>query len=245
MTAGASQAASHDAALSWVAEGTRLFEETAATASLRAPSHLPGWTRAHVAAHLSRNADALVNLLNWARTGVETPMYAGAGQRAAEIEESAWLPERALLADLLAADARFAAAAVGLPRECWQVTVRTARGRLVPAAEVPWMRAREVWVHAVDLAAGPTFADVPRPVVTALLDDVAGAFATRTDVPAAELRASDLGRSWLLGPAGSGARAVAIGDVASLAAYATGRPVPSPLEARGAGGRLPALPAWL
>src|SRR5947209_4673969 len=34
------------------------------------PSLLPGWTRGHVLAHLARNADALVNLLTWARTGV-------------------------------------------------------------------------------------------------------------------------------------------------------------------------------
>lgn len=245
MTASASQAGSHDTALSWAAEGTRLFEEAAAAVPLRAPSHLPGWTRAHVTGHVARNADALVNLLDWARTGVETPMYADDAQRAAEIEESARRPERELLADLLAADARFAAAAAGLRRECWRATVRTARGRLVPAAEVPWMRAREVWLHAVDLAAGPTFADVPLRVVTALLDDVAGAFATRPDVPATQLRTGDGGRSWLLGPAGSAAPAVAIGEVAALAAYATGRPVPSALRAGAAGGRLPTLPAWL
>ena len=41
----------------------------------RAPSLLPGWTRGHVVTHLARNADALRNLLTWARTGIPTPMY--------------------------------------------------------------------------------------------------------------------------------------------------------------------------
>ena len=36
--------------------------------AFRAPSALPGWTRAHVLTHLARNADAMVNLLTWART---------------------------------------------------------------------------------------------------------------------------------------------------------------------------------
>ena len=46
-------------------------------AALRQPSRLPGWTRAHVLTHIARNADGLVNLVTWARTGEETPMYAG------------------------------------------------------------------------------------------------------------------------------------------------------------------------
>src|SRR4029453_13661966 len=45
-------------------------------AALSGRSLLPGWTRGHVLTHLARNADGAVNLLTWARTGVETPHYA-------------------------------------------------------------------------------------------------------------------------------------------------------------------------
>lgn len=38
---------------------------------LAAASLLPGWPRTTLLAHLTRNADALVNLLTWARTGVD------------------------------------------------------------------------------------------------------------------------------------------------------------------------------
>ena len=52
-------------------------------AQMRDPSLLPGWTRGHVLTHIARNADGLVNLMRWARTGTKTPMYArgGVGQR--------------------------------------------------------------------------------------------------------------------------------------------------------------------
>jgi maleylpyruvate isomerase len=231
--------------LRWVAEGTKLFEDAAGRVPLRGPSHLPGWTRAHVIAHVARNADALVNLLTWARTGDETPMYASAGQRAAEIEAGVRRTEHEIIADLRVADARFATAVADLPAHCWGAMVRTARGRMVPASEVPWMRAREVWVHAIDLNARFTFADVPRPVTVALLDDVATAFAVRPDVPPVELQATDSDGRWTLGPAGSGVPAVVTGEAASLAAYVTGRPVPSPLRTKSPEEHIPVLPAWL
>jgi maleylpyruvate isomerase len=245
MTRAAGPVTSVEILLCWAAEGTEAFEDAAGRAPLRGPSHLPGWTRAHVIAHVARNADALVNLLTWARTGVEKPMYASAGQRAAEIEADARRTEHEITEDLRAADARFATAADGLPAHCWNVMVRTARGRMVPASEVPWMRACEVWVHAIDLNAGLTFADVPRPVTVALLGDVATAFAARPDVPPVELRATDRDLSWLLGLAGSGVPAVVTGEAASLAAYATGRPAPSPLRTESPEEHLPVLPAWL
>jgi maleylpyruvate isomerase len=59
-----------------------------------------------------------------------------------------------------------------LPEPALSATVRTAQGRLVPAREVAWMRTREVWVHAVDLANGGQFGDFPTPVLESLLTDI-------------------------------------------------------------------------
>ncbi|MEU1180705.1 maleylpyruvate isomerase family mycothiol-dependent enzyme [Streptomyces sp. NPDC005820] len=235
------------ATLDWAAKGTAAFEATVdwlTDSGLTKPSSLLGWSRAHVIAHVARNADALVNLLTWARTGVETPMYADAGQRAHEIEAGARQSADALRADLLTADARLAGELAGLPDACWSATVRTARGRAVPAFEVPWMRVREVWVHTVDLNV-TTFDDVPREVCAALIDDVAAAFRTRRDSARVVLRSEDSdSRVWSLGAPGGAEPVTVSGDLSSLAAYATGRPVPGPLHSRGPGS-VPKLPAWL
>ncbi|MEU5592661.1 maleylpyruvate isomerase family mycothiol-dependent enzyme [Streptomyces sp. NPDC020298] len=228
-------------------KGTAAFEADVHWLSdpgLARPSHLLGWSRSHVVAHVARNADALVNLLTWARTGVETSMYASPARRASQIEEGARRPAHELRADLVEADSRLSGELTALPDECWDATVRTARGREVPASQVPWMRAREVWVHTVDLNADTTFDDVPHEVCTALVDDVATAFRARTDVPPVELRAEDADRTWLLGKPGDADPVVVTGDIPSLAAYATGRPVPGPLYAAH-GASIPRLPAWL
>jgi len=53
---------------------------------LRTASLLPGWTRAHVLAHLARGADAMRNLLVGARSGQVRPAYASAEARQADID---------------------------------------------------------------------------------------------------------------------------------------------------------------
>jgi maleylpyruvate isomerase len=107
---------------------------------LAAPSALPGWSRAHVVAHLARNADALGNLLTWARTGVETPMYPSREVRDADIETTAAQLPADLRADFAGACARFAVAIETLPADAWTAEVRTGQGLMVPATEVPWCR---------------------------------------------------------------------------------------------------------
>ena len=79
----------------WVGHGTDLLLRTLRTlpdADLDGPSALPGWTRRYLLAHLVANADALRNLAAWARTGVETPMYASPAQRERDIATGAPWP---------------------------------------------------------------------------------------------------------------------------------------------------------
>jgi maleylpyruvate isomerase len=125
-------------------------------ASIGAPARLPGWTVGHVLTHIARNAGGQTNLLTWARTGVETPMYASPGAREADIEEGAGRPLRAQIEDIRAAHERFADAGAAMPAEAWTV-VLPATG--LPAAAVPWSRLREVEVHHVDLGDRYTPAD--------------------------------------------------------------------------------------
>jgi maleylpyruvate isomerase len=237
-----------EAMLERAATGTEAFEaaarDAAAHGGLAQPSGLPGWTRAYVVSHVAHNADALVNLLTWARTGVPTPMYASAEARAAQIEADAQRPDGELLGELTAACTRFARAAAAISGDQWLVPVQNFQGQTIPAATVPSMRVREVWVHAVDLGGAVTLADVPRPVTEFLLDDAVAGFASRPDVPAVVLRATDTTRNWVLGATTSPAEVEVSGATASLAGYVMGRPVPGPLRA-GGGQPVPQLPPWL
>src|ERR1700689_1732731 len=80
----------------------RLLDDarTLSEADLRAPSLLPGWTRAHVLAHIARNADAMRNLLAGARSGQDRPAYASAEAREADIETGSRMNAKDLAEDL-------------------------------------------------------------------------------------------------------------------------------------------------
>ena len=216
----------------WAAYGTNLVLVNLDEAALAAPSGLPGWSRRHLLAHLAANADALGNLVHWAATGEPTPMYASSAERAAGLERGARLPAAQLAAWLRGSAEALSAAMDGLTDERWQALVVTAQGRTVPCTEVPWLRARETCVHAVDLALGVTFADLPEDFLRALCADVT-ARRRATSGPAVVLTASDGGR-WEL--PGSGSPVTVTGPPAEIAAYLTGRP--HTLSA-------PTLPPWL
>jgi maleylpyruvate isomerase len=200
---------------------------------LRADSALPGWSRAHVVAHLARNADALVNLLTWAQTGAETPMYPSREARDAAIEQTAALPPGELRGYVAAAARRLAQTAEGMPAGAWAAEVRNGQGATVPAALVPWMRAKEVWVHGTDLRAGLVFADLPADFCEALVDDVLGLFGSRDQQLDVTVVATDVDRMW-----GAGGMTVE-GPVTAVAAWLTRS------DASGLAGDIPPPPAWL
>ncbi|WP_181725412.1 maleylpyruvate isomerase family mycothiol-dependent enzyme [Nocardia gipuzkoensis] len=157
--------------------GTAYFSQRLAELTdpdLDAPTALPGWTRRRLVAHVGYNAAALCRLLDWAATGVETPMYASSEQRAQEIAEGATLGAAALRNLFAHTVARLDEKWRHLPGAAWQAPVRTAQGRTVPAAETAWMRTREVWIHAVDLGNGGRFGDFPPVVLDSLLTDIVG-----------------------------------------------------------------------
>lgn len=167
----------HADSLKWVEHGTALF--TAQTArfdeqQMAQASILPGWTRKHVVAHVAANADALGNLVHWARTGERTPMYTSAEQRNADIETGAQRRATELTEWLNTSVHELGAAMAALTGEQWRTEVVTAQGRTVPATEIPWLRAREVCIHAVDLGTDTTFADLPDDFLTALITDIQG-----------------------------------------------------------------------
>ena len=230
-------------ALGWMREGTELFVkalESLDDASLAAPGSLPGWTGSHVVAHVAANAEALGNLVHWARTGEPTPMYSSPGQRGADIEVGAQRPAAELRHWVASSAARLADSLDALTPDLWAREVLTAQGRTVPAAEIPWMRSREVMVHAVDLGGAVTFDDLPASFDAALLDDITAKRSACADGPRLRLAPTDDDRSWVV--TGAGHPVTVRGPLAQLTAYLSGRPATG-LHADGAA--LPSLPRWL
>jgi maleylpyruvate isomerase len=128
---------------------------------LRQPSLLPGWTRAHVLAHLARGADAMRNLLIGARSGRERPAYASAGAREADIEYGARRDAKELMADLADSAMAFRTIARQLPDDAWQFPVRVLDSAPFPAAQILTRRLVEVELHHCDLGTGYGPADWP------------------------------------------------------------------------------------
>ncbi|MER8185315.1 maleylpyruvate isomerase family mycothiol-dependent enzyme [Kitasatospora sp. NPDC094015] len=220
----AARAAADD--LHRVAESTELLLHTVAglePAALFEPSALPGWTRGHVLAHLSRNADSLVNLLESARTGVDIPQYASAEAREQGIQDGAGRPLEEQLADLRRSHERFLAAAADLPDGAWQAQLRHRAGYLFPAHQLPFKRLAEVEYHHVDLAAGHTPAHWPEPFAAAEFPRLAELFRTAEGVPAAVLVAEDVELREHLGPAGGGPELTVEGPVRALTGWLSGR----------------------
>jgi len=182
----------------WVEEGTRLMLE--ATAGLtdeevRRASTLPGWTVGQLVAHVAANAEALSNLASWAATGVETPMYPSVAARDAAIEAARSLDATEVLTLLTESTERLARGFDTLTPAQWEAEVTTIQGRTLPATEIPWLRAREVCVHAVDLARGVTFTHLPDGFLVALIEEIRAkrGLASLPDGPPAEVAA------WLAG----------------------------------------------
>lgn len=214
------------------------------TADLAAPSRCPGWSRAHVLAHVARNADALTNLLSWAATGQEKFMYPSAEARSADIEAGAAASLEDLIVDVRESAARFGSAISQLPEEGWEHVVRTGpggNGASIPARRVVWVRLRELEFHHVDLDAGYSPVDWPAPFVSRALTEAMRAVGRRDDVPPFTAVADDV-----IEPVGTGGSVEVHGTATSLLAWLTGRADGGDLRVNPPGS-LPAIPAqaWL
>jgi maleylpyruvate isomerase len=207
-------------------------------ADLAAPSRLPGWTRGHVLAHLARNADGCVNLLTWARTGIETPQYASDERRDADIETGAGRSGAEQVADLVASAERVDEAVAQMPADAWAAIVRWRSGRARPAAYVTWARLCEVEVHHTDLDAGYTPTDWSDAFVHRLLHELAVDLAN--GMAPVRLHTVDLGHELTIGPDPT---VTVSGPGPAIASWLAGRSAGTGLTVT-PDGPLPTVPIW-
>ncbi|WP_028268263.1 MULTISPECIES: maleylpyruvate isomerase family mycothiol-dependent enzyme [Micrococcaceae] len=216
-------------------------------ADLDGPSLLPGWTRRHVTAHIGYNARAIARLIEWAATGVETPMYASTEVRDHEINFGATLPPIALRHLFDHSAVHLNVEWRDLPADSWHHKVKTAQGRTVPAEETVWMRTREVWTHAVDLDNGATFSDIPAPVLERLLGDITGAWKTRGTDTGLLIKVTGPQPELEFGSTGPDTPLVISGPLAGVARWATGRGTDGVTATRNEAplAQTPGAPKWI
>lgn len=159
--------------LSWARRGTayfaRLLNGLDATA-LDGPSKVHGWSRRHLVAHVSYNARAFAQMAGAIRAGQPAPLYSSVEDREAEISRGATLPDRALRHLFQHSEVHLNVEWRDLSNIDWEASGTDLSGQPLPVRSTPWMRARELWVHALDLNAGARVRDMPADFVEALAD---------------------------------------------------------------------------
>jgi maleylpyruvate isomerase len=201
-------------------------------ASVAEPSRLPGWSRGHVLAHLARNADALVNVLEG------RPMYPSGDARDGDIERDAPRPLDAQLADVRASADRFQE--TGAAPADWSRTVELRNGVTDTAARVPFRRWVEVELHHVDLGIGYELEDLPEEFMEREIGFLADRFSGHPDVP--HTRLTDSTHAWSTGRAAQGGAEVTVtGAAPALLGWLAGRRDGTGLTLDG--GPLPTLPS--
>jgi len=147
------------------------------TDDLGAPSLLPGWTRAHVVAHVVGNARSHIRVLQAAHEEEVADQYPG-GAAAREQEIAGLAADPALAVKELHHTAEELAHEWRSTSD-WAVLWQPLKGDAAPVERLVWARWREVEVHAVDLNAGYRPEDWPAPFLSRLLEELRG----RTDLP--------------------------------------------------------------
>lgn len=182
-----------------------------------APSLLPGWSRAHVATHVARNADALRLVISATLAGDETPWYTSDAARFNEIERGAERGGMDLHVDLDTSAGELARLCDRV--EDWTVPAKL-RGGEFPLSVVTLIRLQELTLHHLDLDCGFTWEDIDVVPGTWLLQWLLLLMRDDDSLPAVDLT-SDAGEQASLG--GVGERISVTGPDPALWAWLAGR----------------------
>lgn len=176
---------------------------------LTAATALPGWTRAHVIAHVADGGRAFATLTEAALRGEVVALFpGGVADRNERIEKLAVSPD--LMTHLSDGIARLEAAWERVDAADWARPVRFRNGDLAGTVYARW---REVWIHLVDCAVGVTPSHWPVSLAAHAID-----FLLSRVPPGVALVATDVDRRW--GPPNGEPLS---GTVRDLAAWAAGR----------------------
>jgi maleylpyruvate isomerase len=201
---------------------------------LRGACALPGWTRAHVLAHVAQAADSRTRLLRAAQAGQVGHQYPSEEARAEAIDAGAGRPPADVRADARRAVQECLTVIREHPDSLWDAPAVWLRGgRRTVRGVVPTLRS-ELEYHHADLAAGYQPAHWPGDFVATELSRVTDMMDRRPDAPSMTLAGP--GRLRI----GTSPPVDVTGSPAAMLAWLAGRSDGSDLDPGGA--PLPAIP---
>lgn len=141
---------------------------------LAADSELPGWTRAHLVAHLTLNAEALEAVMRGFEDDEQVPMYSSAAARNEHISELADSTPAQLRERFLGSVTLFNSALTAVPAGNWTGRFSKLAGteQTIPRSELWRLRLLEVEIHHADLAIGYGPSDWPEDFLDAVFNAV-------------------------------------------------------------------------
>ena len=196
----------------------------------QSPSLLPGWTRAHVATHLARNADGLRRSVDAFLSGRSARMYTSEMERQEEMERGSQRTGLDLQIDLDTSASQLNAVMNRLAASSEEDLAREVELRAgfhVPAWLIATARLNEVVLHHVDLGIGFTIDQVDDDIARWLLEWMVFRLDDRMDVPRLELQSTSGVRARI---GGFGEPTVVNGADRFLLGWLTGRCDSSKLE---------------
>ncbi|MFV0450828.1 MAG: maleylpyruvate isomerase family mycothiol-dependent enzyme [Propioniciclava sp.] len=180
-------------------------------------SVLPGWSRAHVASHIARNADALRVVVSATMAGDPTPMYPSSNAKYNAIERGAERDGLELQVDLDTSAGELARLCERVPD--WLMPVKLLGGAY-PLAVITLIRLQEVTMHHLDLDCGFTWEGIDIVPARWLFGWITLLMRDDASLPAIDLESAS-GETASLG--GVGERRTVTGPDAALWAWLIGR----------------------
>jgi maleylpyruvate isomerase len=138
--------------------------DVAVTGMSRALVHgsslLPGWTRAHVLAHLAANSDSQLRRSQAAADRVAVDQYShGASGRREEIETRSTQDAETLIQDVVLSGAAILDCWQCLDPDLWSSPTKQVSGPDLTLRDLPRRRWQEIEVHLIDLDIGASHRD--------------------------------------------------------------------------------------
>ncbi len=189
----------------------------------QAPSALPGWTRAHIAAHLARNADGLAQVVDGLVTGRPVHLYSSDLARITDIERGSERTALDLQVDLDTTAGKLEQAFDFLSGMDPNRMVELSRGLILPIWALPLARLHEVVSHQIDLQIGFSADDIDPAAAPLLLAWACWQIGDRPDYPALEIRAQSGYRICIGNVAEKVSPKIVVGPDAQLYAWLIGR----------------------